>query len=185
MAAVLKSVLMKGDKTRKATDLYIDDILNAMKVLMKEVVNHLKEFGLTTKPPEPLEGGATLNLKLKKRKNSKLVFTRGNEIPQITGDMSTGELFSVSGKLLGHYPIARVLKPICSYVKRRASRTDWDDKVNEETVAVIKKILAEVKREDPVTGVVWCDAGRIAVDVVAEISGLVVEDAAWLRKKDN
>ena len=54
MAAVLKTVLMKDDKTREATDLYIDDIIIDV---TKEVVDNLKEFGLTAKPSEHLEGG--------------------------------------------------------------------------------------------------------------------------------
>ena len=196
MAAVLKTVLMKGDKTRGATDSYIDDILiDVTKVSTKEVVDHLNEFGLTTKPPEPLEDGAALGLKLKEGKKGELVFGRGNEIPQITADMSRRELFSISGKLLGHYPIARWLRPACSYVKRRASGINWDDRVDEGTVSVIQEILAEVKRNDPVTGtwhipktktgVVWCDASSIAIGTVVEINGLVAEDAAWLRKKDD
>ena len=81
-----------------------------------EVVDHLKEFEQTTKPPEPLEGGGVaLGLKLKKRKNSKLVFERDNDIPQVTGDMSRRELFLVSSKLLGHYLIAGWLRLACSY----------------------------------------------------------------------
>ena len=31
-------------------------------------------------------------------------------------------------------------------------------------------------------GTVWCDASSLAVSVVLEIGGIIVEDAAWLRK---
>ncbi|XP_076036030.1 uncharacterized protein LOC143021987 [Oratosquilla oratoria] len=34
-------------------------------------------------------------------------------------------------------------------------------------------------------GVVWCDASSIATGVVLEIGGVVVEDGAWQRKKDD
>ena len=34
-------------------------------------------------------------------------------------------------------------------------------------------------------GVVWCDASSIATGVLLEIGGVVAEDVAWLRKKDN
>ena len=54
--------------------------------------------------------------------------------------MSKWELFSVSGKLLGHYPTAGWLRPACSYIKRRASGINWDDKVDKEIVAVIQEI---------------------------------------------
>ena len=60
---------MKGNKTREATDSYIDNIMiDLRKVSTNEVVDHLKKFGLITKPPEPLERGVALGLKLKKRK---------------------------------------------------------------------------------------------------------------------
>ena len=31
----------------------------------------------------------------------------------------------------------------------------------------------------------WCDASSIATGVLLEIGGVVAEDAAWLRKKDD
>ena len=72
MPAVLKTVLMKGDKIREVTDSYIDDIIiDVTKVLTKEVVDHLKELRLTTKPQEPLQGGAALGFRLKKRKKTR------------------------------------------------------------------------------------------------------------------
>ena len=98
-------VLKKGSKTKEATDSYIDDIMvDVTKTLTKEVVEHLKGFGLTAKSPESLEGGVALDLKLM-NKTGKLMFRRGNEIPEI-GEISRRELFSIDGKLLGHYQVA-------------------------------------------------------------------------------
>ena len=34
-------------------------------------------------------------------------------------------------------------------------------------------------------GVVWCDASSIAMGVSLEMGGVVADDAAWLRKKDD
>ena len=34
-------------------------------------------------------------------------------------------------------------------------------------------------------GVIWCDASSLAIGVMLEMNGCVVEDAAWLRKKDD
>ena len=70
------------------------------------------------------------------------MFERGNEIQLVKGDISRRESFPVSSKLLGYYPVAWWLSPECSYVKRRTSKVNWDDKVNEETVAVIQEVLA-------------------------------------------
>ena len=193
MAAVLKTVLKKGSKTKEATDSYIDDIMvDVTKISTKEVVEHLKGFGLTAKSPESLDGGAALGLKLM-NKMGKLMFRRGNEIPEIEGEISRQELFSICGKLLGHYPVAGWLWLACSYVKRRASGVDWEDRVDCKTLKVIQEILVDVEKKDPVTrawyipetkiGVVWCDASSIATGVVVEIGGLVAEDVTWLRKK--
>ena len=122
------------------------------------------------------------------------MFGRGNEILQLTGDMSKWDLFLISVKLLGHYPVDGWLRPACSYIKRRTSGIDWMIKLTRK-LAVIQEILSEVKREGLMTwtwhipkartGVMWCGASSIVVGMVMEISGSVVEDAAWLRKKDD
>ena len=110
MTAVLKTVLKKGSETKEATDLYIDDIMvDVMNISTKEVVEHLKGFGLTAESPKSLDGGAALGLKLL-NKTGKLIFRRGNEIPEIEGEISRWELFSIYGKLLGHYPVAGWLR---------------------------------------------------------------------------
>ena len=190
MAAVLKTVLKKGSKTKEATDSYIDDIMvDVTKIALSDVPQPL--LSITAKSPQSLDGGAALGLKLM-NKTGKLMFRRGNEIPEI-GEISRRELFSICGKLLGHYPVAGWLRLACSYVKRRASGVDWEDRVDCKTLKVIQEILVVVERKDPDTGVwhipetkigvVWCDASSIATGVVVAIGGLVAEDSTWLRKK--
>ena len=125
-------MLKKGSKTKEATDSYIDDIMvNVTKISTKEVVEHLKGFGLTAKSPESLDGGVVLGLKLMKM-TGKLIFRRGNKIPEIEGEISRQVLFSICGKLLGHYPVAGWLRLACSYVKR-ASGVDWEGRVDYKT----------------------------------------------------
>lgn len=67
-----------------------------------EVVKHLMKFGFVTNLLDPLEGRAALGLKLEKDGAGELVFRRGNEIPEV---LSRRELFSLCGRLLGHYPL--------------------------------------------------------------------------------
>ena len=102
-------MLKKGSKTNEATDSYIgglDDIMvDVTKISTKEVEEYLKGFGLTAKSPESPDGGAALGLKLM-NKTGKLMFRRGNEITEIEEEISRWELFSICGKLLGHYPVA-------------------------------------------------------------------------------
>lgn len=194
MARILKTVLGKGEEMAAATNSYIDDILvDETVVTAAEVVEHLATFGLATKQPQQLEGGAALGLRLERDRTGELVFQRGNEIPEVKENWSRRELFSACGKLVGHYPIAGWLRVACSYVKRRAEGARWGDKVGKETVSMMQDVIERVRREDPVRGgwyipksekgVVWCDASSIATGVILEIGNVEVEDAAWLRKK--
>ncbi|KAK3882626.1 hypothetical protein Pcinc_012994 [Petrolisthes cinctipes] len=195
MTKILKTVLGKSEKIKRATNSYIDDILvDETKVATGEVVAHLKDFGLATKPPEPLDGGAALGLKLEQI-GGELQFRRGNEIAEIPDLLTRRELFSLCGKLVGHYPVAGWLRVASSYIKRHAEGSGWDDQVGEATVSKMKEVFQMVKRDDPVkgcwhvrgerSGVVWCDASSLALGVVLEMNNNVVEDAAWLRKKDD
>lgn len=196
MAVILKTVLSKSKRIQLATSSYIDDILvDESQVSAEELVDHLNKYGLATKPPEHLDGGAALGLKLQKNERGELVFSRGNELPCTVENLTRRELFSVCGKLVGHYPLAGWLRIACSYIKRRAEGTRWDDFVGEHAMRMMKETLEEVRRADPVrgswhvprrdNGVVWCDASSIALGVLLEIDGCAVEDAAWLRKESD
>ena len=82
----------------------IGSTTDVTKISTKEVVEHLKGFGLIAKSPESLDGGAALGLKLM-NKTGNLIFRRGNEILEIEGEISRWELFSICGKLLGLDPV--------------------------------------------------------------------------------
>ncbi len=75
-------------------------------VAVAKIREHLKFFDLVTKVPEPLEGGSVLGLGLERNREGKLEFKRGNGIPELKVDLTSRELFSEFGKLVGHYPIA-------------------------------------------------------------------------------
>lgn len=121
------------------------------------------------------------------------MFSRGNILPILPESLTRRELFSVCGKLVGHYPVAGWLRVACSYIKRNAEGTCWDDDVGEHAMIMIKEVMEQVKKADPVRGrwsvntetggSVWCDASSIAVGVLLEIGSEAVEDASWLRKK--
>nr|XP_027233814.1 uncharacterized protein LOC113825211 [Penaeus vannamei] len=168
MTKILRTVLSNGEGMLTATNSYIDDILvDEMRVAASTVVEHLQQYGLVTKQPEPLGGGsAAVCLRLEMNKNGELIFRRGNEIPEVKDNLSRRELFSICGKLVGHYPITGWLRVACSYVKRRADRGRWNAPKSEK-------------------GVIWCDASSIATGVILETGNETVEDGACLRKKDD
>lgn len=195
MSKILKTVLSKDEKIKKATSSYIDDILvNESIASADEVIRHLNTFGLISKSPESLDGGAALGLRLS-RVGGELIFQRGNQVPEVADMLTRRELFSICGKLVGHYPIAGWLRVSCSYIKRRAAGARWEDPVGEQSMSMIKEVLERIKLDDPVRGswcvagvkhgIVWCDASKLAIGVVLEINDKIAEDAAWLRKQDD
>ena len=196
MTSILKYVLSKREDIESATSSFIDDIMvNVSQVDSSVVVDHLSGHGLEAKEPALLEGGAVLGLKLAKDKTGRLVFTRANTIPDVGDVMTRKELFSVCGKLVGHYPRAGWLRVACSYMKRHASGQAWNDYVGDAVRDRMREVVEEVEKSDPVTGiwkapksdsgVVWCDASDLAMGVILEIGGTEVEDASWVRKKND
>ena len=195
MTKILKTVLGQDEVVKKGTSSFIDDIMVNTSVLTADrVISHLKEGGLEAKEPEALEGGAALGLKISRSADGELVFGRANTIPEVGEELTRKELFSVCGKLVGHYPTASWLRVVCSYLKRHAEGDRWEDFVGVAVRDRLKSVVAEVKKDDPVrgrwrvprssSGVVWCDASDLALGVVLDIQGVEVEDASWMRKKD-
>ena len=173
----------------------IDDILvDTSKASVEQVKGLLSRYGLETKPAQPLEGGSALGLKITRTVDGRLVFGRGNILPETVPEtMTRRELFSWCGKLIGHYPVAGWLRPACSFVKRLAAGDKWDEEVGCDALWVLRGMVEKVVGEDPVKGlwtvpkqedgIIWCDASGLALGVVVEIGGCVAEDAARLRKK--
>lgn len=198
MSKILGEVLSRDKLVSRGTSSYIDDIIvNENIVSVEKVVDHLKRFGLETKPPEDLEGGRVLGLSLyREKEGSPLKFKRGNSIPEtVEATLTRRELFSICGKLVGHYPVCGWLRVACSYVKRECEGERWDDEVGEKAVLIIQEILGKIKVCDPVngswsvpdvkSGTLWCDASSLALGAVFELGGVVVEDGAWLRKQSD
>ena len=98
----------------KATDHYIDDIIV---IGVEKVVAHLANFGLITKVPEKIDDARVLGLKVSRAKNGKLVWKRSNAVEEPTSEVTKRELFSITGKLVGHYPSASWLRIACSFIK--------------------------------------------------------------------
>ena len=111
MSKILKTVLSCSAEVGQGTSSFIDDILvNKSVVDTNQVVCHLRSYGLITKPPEILSGGKALGLKLVDGQDGNLTFKRGNILPDLPQRMSRKELFSLCGKLVGHYPVAGWLR---------------------------------------------------------------------------
>jgi transposase InsO family protein len=197
MSHILGKVLSLDPRIREATGFYLDDIIvNEDMVSAEQVSEHLSKYGLVAKPPQKLENSRVLGLQLKKEEGGDIGWSRGNTLPEVTFPITRRQLFSACGQLVGHYPVANWLRIACSYVKRQSEGSKWDDPIGTRAELLLNDLLSQVALEDPVSGKwsvgresksgrVWCDASSIGLGVVLEIDDHVVEDAAWLRKKDD
>lgn len=195
MTAIINKVFSLDSEVRSGTDSYIDDIIvNEQIVSSQRVINLLKSYGLEAKPAVPLVGARVLGLRVSES-HGKVVWGRDNVIDPPSPLMTKRQIFSMCGKLIGHFPVASWLRPACSFLKRLANSSGWDSKVSDRVIHLAKELWDRVLAEDPVRGVwdvgethsgrVWCDASSLAIGVCLEIKGEILEDASWLRREDD
>ena len=198
MTKVVNSILSQNDQIRKATDSYIDDIaVNEDIVSVGEVKNLLNNYGLDVKEPQTVGDTRVLGLRtyltngtvMWKRDNSEVLRDIGVQM-----EFTKRQVFSYCGKLLGHYPVCNWLRPCCSYIKRKINDLGWEDSVNTEIVEQMHDLARIAERNDPVKGkwqvtnlnecTLWCDASSLALGIVIETDGVIIEDSSWLRKEE-
>jgi len=195
MSAVVGKILSMEDDIQRGTDSYIDDIIvNESVVSAEKVVAHLRKYGLESKPAEDLNGCKVLGVKVEKAGET-FKWRRGSDVPIPVGELTKRDLFSICGQLIAHYPVGGWLRVACSWIKRQVNVGNWNEKVGKEIDEVLRRIIEKVKTEEPTkgrwdvpkttSGTLWCDASTLALGVVLEIAGRVVEDATWLRKKND
>ena len=197
MKAVLNKVLEQDEEVRAGTSAYVDDILvNEEVVSAERVMSHLSAYGLETKQPERAAGGMRVLGMHVWQDGDVLKWTRDNDVTsKETNKMTRREVYSLCGKLIGHYPVCGWLRAAIGYLKRRASLSTsrWDDTVTDnEVVTYLMEVMARLKTDDPVRGrwdvigesaTVWVDASMLAYGAVLEVNGEAIEDASWLRKE--
>ncbi|KAG1712190.1 hypothetical protein GQR58_002379 [Nymphon striatum] len=199
MTAILGKVLSMDERVRRGTDHYIDDIVVRESVLSaQELREHLARYGLESKAPEGLDGGRVLGISLRKGSGGHLEMSRGMVLSEIVMDQSRltkRGLFSLCGRLVGHYPVAGWLRPCCSFLKRLGCGGSWDEPVESSVGELANELLVRARAEDPVRGrwhvsphgtvTVWTDASSLGMGVALEVDGSVAEDASWLRKESD
>ena len=155
MSAIVAHVLAVDPRIAAATDHYVDDIIvDTTKVTTQEVIEQLNKYGLSTKAPETLDQARVLGLQLKGNgQGTSLRWGRGKPLPQVpeTG-VTRRDLFSICGKLVGHYPTAGWLRVACSYLKRCAEGYRWEDMIGSRCTTWLESVLQRVRENDPVSG---------------------------------
>ena len=197
MKTILQCVLSQDSVVRAGTSAYIDDILvNENVVTAERVRQHLARYGLTSKAPEHIVDGArVLGLRVW-GEGSGLHWRRDNKVGDVPRELTRRSVFSYCGKLLGHFPVCGWLRVAVAFMKRKINNitSSWDEVANDDSLRImLEETASEVDKNDPVRGRwdvtgsnarVWVDASSLALGVVIEVDGSVIEDASWLRKDD-
>ena len=129
MTAIVRKVLLLDPLVGQGTDSYIDDIcVNESIVSVERVRDHLHRFGLQTKAPVALSDARVLGLRVVRDSGGAFSWKRDSELPVCpsAGSLTKRLVFSICGKLTGHYPVAGWLRVACSFVKRLACDGSWD-----------------------------------------------------------
>ena len=200
MTAIVEAVLSVDDSVRKGTESYIDDILIDEDVIDAECVEELLlQHGLEAKPVERVssEGIRLLGLRvILDSASGQLVWKRDGSPPSVENvSLTRRKVFSICGSLVGHYPVAGWLRTACGFIKRQTGQQSWDEQVSAQVVDLVQEVLARVNGCDPVGGAwmvsdtkvgeVWADASGLAYGACVRIDGTIVEDASWLRSKED
>ena len=112
--------------------------------------------------------------------------------------MTRRRVHRVLGEWIGHFPVAGWLRVACGYIQRCSAGEGigWDQPVSEGIINLLQDVQRQIAEQgDPVKGhwlvdptapvTVWADASSLALGVVLEIGTVNVEDAAWLRPKND
>ena len=110
MTSILCKVLSLDDRVHHGNDHYIDDIVIQESIVgVGEVRAHLTKYGFETKEPEDLDGDRLLGIAFNKDSSGCLHMSRGTPLVDIDLNMmglTMQGLFSLCGRLVGHYPVA-------------------------------------------------------------------------------
>ena len=198
MKAIVSAVLSQEEAVGHAASAYTDDIYVNEDVMFATCVReHLARFGLECKDPERLEDGERVLGLAVAMEHGKLRWKRGSRVPDAPDIVTRRAVFSLCGRLVGHFPVCGWLRVACGVLKRRASSVTkgWDDETRDNLLQrMISETVDSVRWGDPAHGDwcldgrelnVWVDASSLAIGVALERHEILLEDACRLRPEND
>ena len=189
MWAIMRATLSQDPTIKQAMLSYIHDLyINEGMASADKVKEHLESYGLTCKALEWLKDGArVLGLHVLNNKGT-LDWKRGSYVLEIT----RRAVFSMCGKLVGHFPVCRWWCIAASFIKCHVTTVTsvWDNKSQDVSLReMITNVMDRVHQSDPVLGkwcvsgtayAVWVNVSSMATVVVLQADESVIEDMCWL-----
>ena len=122
MQDIVNTVLSQDGIVNTATSSYIDDIFVNKSICSAVLVkDYLEQFGLASKVPEWLSTGAhVLGLCVWEEKG-KMRWRRGSEFPAVPDRLTCQIVFSMCGKLTGHFLVCGWFHVTTAFVKQRTN----------------------------------------------------------------
>ena len=106
MWSIVNAVMKQDEAVNTATSSYIDDIfVNDSMCSAICVKEHLEQFGLTGKVPEQLRHGTHVGIASLGGAKKTTMLCCGSELPTVPSVLTHCVIFSVCGKLTGHFPV--------------------------------------------------------------------------------
>ena len=148
MWSIVNAVMKQDVIVNAATSSYSDNIFVNESVCSAACVKeHLEQFGLTSKIPEQLRHGTcVLGLQVWKEQGKQQWYC-GRELSTFPSVLTRCVIFSLCGKLTGHFPVCGWLHVGTAFVKRKvnALKTGWDDEIKDPLLSqMIANIFAKV-----------------------------------------
>ena len=199
MTCIVESVISQDLCMKEAVSSYVDDLyVNTEKISVDKVRDHFRKWGLVTKEPEHL--GCVRQVRvLGLSVDSNFTWKRDNDLPVVgEATLTRRQAHAILGSWVGHYPVCGWLRVVCSFIQRwtASDQIGWDDPVSDEIMSKLRQVALRLSEEgDPVKGnwnvdpvapvKIWTDASSLSLGVAIEIGDDIVEDASWLRPKDD
>lgn len=136
MKAIVSTVMRQEEAIDRMTSAYIESIsVNEDVVPTTRIREHLPRFGLECNDPQQLEDsprvlGLTVGMELR--------WKRRSIIPEVPDIVTWWTVFSLRGRILGHFPLCEWFCVACGIINKRASldTKSWDDYVRDPLSSV-------------------------------------------------